>query len=53
MLFRSVTYTRTGTPDLHVRGTSPAKGAGTTAYAPAADIDGKPVTAPVTIGAYQ
>ena len=48
-----VAYTRTGTPDLHVRGSSPAKGAGTTAYAPAADIEGKPVTAPVTIGAYQ
>ena len=48
-----VSYTRTGTPDLHVRASSPAKGKGTTDYAPATDIDGKPVTAPVTIGAYQ
>jgi hypothetical protein len=48
-----VTYTRTGTPDLHVRSSSPAKGAGTTAYAPAFDIEGTPMTAPITIGAYK
>lgn len=48
-----VGYTRSGTPDFHLRAGSPAKGAGTTAYAPAVDFDGKPITAPITIGAYQ
>ena len=47
-----VSYTRTGTPDLHLRSTSPAKGAGTTAYAPAYDIEGTPMQ-PVSIGAYK
>ena len=48
-----VGYTRSGTPDLHLRASSPAKGKGTTDYALKTDIEGKPVTAPVTIGAYQ
>jgi hypothetical protein len=47
-----VSYTRTGTPDLHLRSTSPAKGAGTTTYAPAYDIEGTPMQ-PVSIGAYK
>ncbi|MET0264450.1 MAG: DUF1565 domain-containing protein [Duganella sp.] len=48
-----VAYTRSGTPDFHLRASSPAKAAGTTAYAPAVDFDGTPMTAPVTIGAYK
>ncbi|KQQ36226.1 hypothetical protein ASF61_08555 [Duganella sp. Leaf126] len=48
-----VSYTRSGTPDLHLRSSSPAKGKGTTDHAPSTDIEGKPVVAPVTIGAYQ
>lgn len=48
-----VAYSRTGKPDFHLRASSPAKGAGTSAYAPAVDFDGNPMGAPVTIGAYK
>jgi len=47
-----VSYSRTGNPDLHLRNTSPAKGAGTSTYAPAYDIDGTAMQ-PVSIGAYK
>ena len=47
-----VAYSRTGTPDLHLRSTSPAKGAGTSAYAPAYDIEGT-LMQPISIGAYK
>ncbi|MGV7207281.1 choice-of-anchor Q domain-containing protein [Oxalobacteraceae bacterium A2-2] len=47
-----VAYSRTGTPDLHLRSTSPARGTGTTSYAPATDIDGA-ARSPVGMGAYQ
>ncbi|NVD74320.1 DUF1565 domain-containing protein [Duganella sp. BJB1802] len=47
-----VAYSRSGTPDFHLRSISPAKGAGTTSYAPSVDIEGTP-RSPVSIGAYQ
>jgi len=48
-------YTRTGTPDLHVTSTSPGNGKGTATNAPATDFDGKPrnATTGFDIGAYQ
>ena len=51
--FRS--YTRTGTPDLHIMSTSPAVGKGTALNAPSTDFDGKPrnSTTGYDIGAYQ
>jgi hypothetical protein len=38
--------------DLHLRSSSPAKGAGTSTNAPAYDIDGT-LMQPVSIGAYK
>ncbi|QYF93528.1 DUF1565 domain-containing protein [Massilia sp. PAMC28688] len=48
-------YTRTGTPDLHITTTSPAIGKGTATNAPATDFDGRPrnATTGYDIGAYQ
>ncbi|WP_426101970.1 DUF1565 domain-containing protein [Massilia sp. TSP1-1-2] len=48
-------YTRTGTPDLHLTGASPAIGKASATYAPALDFDGKPRNAATgfDIGAYQ
>ena len=50
-----VSYTRSGTPDLHILGTSPAIGKGTPTNAPASDFDDMPrnVTTGYDIGAYQ
>jgi parallel beta-helix repeat protein len=50
-----VSYTRTGTPDLHIVSTSPAVGKGTATNAPATDFDDKPrnATTGYDIGAYQ
>ncbi|NHZ79722.1 DUF1565 domain-containing protein [Massilia sp. CCM 8695] len=50
-----VAYTRTGTPDLHLRPTSPAIGKGTATNAPPSDFDGKPRNADTgyDMGAYQ
>lgn len=50
-----VSYTRTGTPDLHITGSSPAIGRGTPTNAPPTDFDGKPrnTSTGFDIGAYQ
>ncbi len=50
-----VSYTRTGTPDLHILGTSPAVGKGTPTNALATDFDDMPrnATTGYDIGAYQ
>ncbi len=49
-----VSYTRTGTPDLHITSSSPAIGRGTALNAPATDFDGKPRNSATgfDIGAY-
>ncbi|MGZ8812224.1 MAG: IPT/TIG domain-containing protein, partial [Thermoanaerobaculia bacterium] len=39
--------------DLHLRSSSPARGAGTGAGTPTIDLDGNPRTSPPTIGAYE
>jgi hypothetical protein len=50
-----VSYTRTGTPDLHIMSTSPAVGKGTATNAHPTDFDGKPRNSATgfDIGAYQ
>ena len=50
-----VSYTRTGTPDLHISSTAAAIGKGTPTNAPATDFDGKARNASTgfDIGAYQ
>ncbi|NHZ96261.1 DUF1565 domain-containing protein [Massilia sp. CCM 8734] len=50
-----VSYTRSGTPDLHLRPTSPAIGKGTPTNAPPVDFDNKPrnATSGYDMGAYQ
>lgn len=46
-------YTRTGTPDFHLRSTSPAIGKGTASYTLGSDINGVARTTRIDLGAYQ
>ena len=48
-----VAYARSGTPDFHLRSTSPAIGAGTSSYTLKSDINGVARTSRIDLGAYQ